>query len=296
MTAYLSSQRSILERILFCLALLFTMSSSHSAECERPGHLHFSLVPRNDVQKELLALQPLFKDLQIALGIPVEVVMPSSYGAVVEGLLAGAIDLARLGPASYVTAKKSDPQVTAFATVARNTAFAEDGTAFYHSVLITRSDSGYNNIESLRDKKLVLVDPDSTSGGLIPRRVFSDAMHLSLERYFGQIVYSGAHDQSISAVAKKQADAAFLSSTALTLLIENGVYKKDDFRTLWRSAPIPRDPYVLRGQLCSAFKNKIKRVFLRHGRDANKALLDNLKATRFVPVTDRNYQIVRDLW
>ena len=71
--------------VFFALALL--MTSAQAAECERPARLHFSLVPQSDLQKDVASLKPLFADLQAALGIPVEVVMPTSYGAVIEDLL-----------------------------------------------------------------------------------------------------------------------------------------------------------------------------------------------------------------
>ena len=62
--------------VFFALALL--MTSAQAAECERPARLHFSLAPQSDLQKDVASLKPLFADLQAALGIPVEVVMPTS--------------------------------------------------------------------------------------------------------------------------------------------------------------------------------------------------------------------------
>ena len=78
------------------LCILLPVSYTQAAECERPARLHFSLVPQSDLQKDVASLKPLFADLQAALGIPVEVIMPTSYGAVIEDLLSGAVDLARL--------------------------------------------------------------------------------------------------------------------------------------------------------------------------------------------------------
>lgn len=240
-------------------------------------------------------MQPLFDDLQLALGVPVEAVTPSSYGAVIEGMLAGAVDLARLGPAAYVSAKQADPRITAFATMSRSTSALEDDSAFYYSMLVVRGDSPYTSIGSLRGKKLALVDPDSTSGGLIPKSMFPRVIHRPLDNYFSQIVYTGAHDQSVLALTRKQADAVFLSSSTLAESIEGGRVKQADLRILWRSEPVPRDPYVMRGQMCADIQNKIKAVFLDHGGSANKALMANLKGTRFVPIQDWDYRMVRDL-
>ncbi len=277
------------------MALAICVSTAYAAECERPTRLRFSFVPQSDVQTDTVALQPLFEELQLAIGMPVDVVMPSSYGAVIEGLLAGTVDLARLGPAAYISAKKQDSGITAFATVARKTAEQSSGDPFYHSILIVRNDSPYKTIASLRGKKVALVDPDSTSGALIPRHVFAQQIGVSLEKYFSQVVYSGAHDQSLLNVANSRVDAAFISSTNLAIQVESGKSKGEDFRTLWSSQAIPRNPFVLRNQLCSDLKKKIIAVFLGHGGNANKALMQSLKVTRFVSVSDQDYQILRNL-
>ncbi|MFC7299760.1 phosphate/phosphite/phosphonate ABC transporter substrate-binding protein [Herminiimonas aquatilis] len=287
--------RRFLQPLFVSLTLLICISIAQAAECERPARLQFSLIPQSDVPTEIAALQPLFEELQLAIGMPVDVVMPSSYGSVIEGLLAGTVDMARLGPAAYISAKKQDAGITPFATVARKNGAQTASDTFYHSVLIVRKDSPYKTIASLRDKKLILVDPDSTSGALIPRHVFSRQIGVPLEKYFSQVVYSGAHDQSLSNLIKNRVDAAFVSSTNLAIQVEGGKSKNEDFRTLWTSKPIPRNPFVLRSQLCADLKRKIITVFLSQGGNANKNLMRSLNVTRFVPVSDKDYQILRDL-
>ena len=90
-------------------------------------------------------------------------------------------------------------------------------------------------------------------------------------------------------------DAAFISSSTLNVPNENGRTQADDFLTLWRSAAIPRNPFVLRSGLCADIKKKIISVFLGSGGNANENLMRKLNVTRFVPVSDKDYQIVRDL-
>lgn len=283
--------------LLSMLMMMFALSISavHAAECERPTRLRFSLVPQSDVQTDITAMQPLFDELHITLVMPVDVMVPSSYCAVIEGMLAATVDLARLGPAAYISAKKQDPGITPFATVTSKTPTLGNEDIFYHSVLIVRNDSPYKTIASLRGKKVALVDPDSTSGALIPRHIFSQKIGLPLKKYFSQVVYSGAHDQSLQNLRKNRMDAAFVSSSILTMPTANGKTNQDEFRTLWTSQAIPRSPFVLRGQLCPDLKRKIIAVFLGKGGNANKNLMQTLNAVRFAPVSDQDYQILRNL-
>jgi len=129
--------------LLSMLTMMFALSISavHAAECERPTRLRFSLVPQSDVQTDITAMQPLFDELHITLVMPVDVMVPSSYCAVIEGMLAATVDLARLGPAAYISAKKQDPGITPFATVTSKTPTLGNEDIFYHSVLIVRNDS-----------------------------------------------------------------------------------------------------------------------------------------------------------
>lgn len=288
-------------QLLAGLAALFLFcrpasgAQSHGAGCEKPRRLRFAMVPQDNLDKDMEAHKALFHSLQSATGLPVEVVMPSSYGAVVEGLLAGAIDLANLGPAAYISAKKADPRITAFASTAKKKgAFQEEG-ALYASLLVVRQGSAYDSLSSLRGARLALVDPDSTSGAVIPRKTFSGVVKAPLEKYFSQIGYTGSHDQSALAVRNGRMDAAFVSSYPLAALIDSGQAGERDFRVLWRSAPIPLNPYVYRGQLCADMKDRIRSVFLAQGGRSDPALLARLKAVAFVPIADVDYQILRDL-
>ncbi len=279
---------------LVALSCLLVSGDLLANSCERPAQLRFSLVPQGDVAKDIADLQPLFRNLERALKMPVVAITPSSYGAVVEGLLSGAVDLARLGPAAYVAAKKQDPAITAFATYARTADIFKQEGASYYSLLLTRSDDTYDNLSSLRGKTIALVDPDSTSGAVIPRRMVKRESGAPLEQFFGRAVYSGSHDKSIMLVTNSDVDAAFVSSSHVSTLVESGRVKLDDLKVLWRSGLIPRDPFVLRGQLCKDIQEKIRTVFLNQMGSNSQAVLKNLRATSFFPVKDSDYQIIRD--
>ncbi|MYM72312.1 phosphate/phosphite/phosphonate ABC transporter substrate-binding protein [Duganella sp. FT134W] len=265
------------------------------AECENPAMLRMSIIPSGDLKKDMLAHQPLLQELRAALGIPVEVYAPPSYGAVAEGLLSGAIQLARMGPASYVAARKADPQLTPFASFEHKANAYQPAGAFYHSLLIVRADSGIGNIAAVRGKRLALVDPQSTSGALIPRQVFAKQAGQALESYFGQIGYTGSHVQSINRVLDGRVDAAFVASVNLAAVLSDPAAMQK-VRVIWRSQAFPLDPFVYRGQLCEAVKKKIRSVFLKNDGARRAAVLENIDGVRFVPISDRDYQPVRDIY
>lgn len=267
----------------------------HAAECENPRKIRFALIPEESSQKSIASLEPLIEKLNAVLGVPVEAYVPASYAAVIEAIVSGAVHIARLGPASYVSARRADPQVTAFATHAHKADEYNPAGASYRSVLIIRRDSSIHSVAGLKNKRVALVDPESTSGTLIPTRIFAKEVGIPLDRFFGSVGFTGRHDHSIRSVLNGQVEAAFVSSTKLATALPS-TQDRQQIRILWQSQDVPRDPYVYRGQLCSAYKEKIREVFLgQHGTRIAKAL-DNLDALRFVPVDDESYRVVREIY
>lgn len=284
----------------FAPLLLLAWLGLHSAAalgaaCENPAMLRMSIIPSGDLKKDMLAHQPLLQGLRAALGIPVEIYAPPSYGAVVEGLLSGAIQLARMGPASYVAARKADPQLTPFASFEHKANAYQPAGAFYYSLLIVRADSGIANVAATHGKRLALVDPQSTSGALIPKHVFAKQLGQPLESYFGQIGYTGSHVQSIHRVLDGRADAAFVASVNLAAVLADPAAMQK-VRVIWRSQAFPLDPFVYRGQLCEGLKKKIRDVFLKNDGARRAAVLENIDGVRFVPISDQDYQPVRDIY
>ena len=118
---------------------------------------------------------------------------------------------------------------------------------------------------------------------------------MTFEQFFGRVSYSGGHDKSAASVVTGQTDAAFVASFLLADYISDGKAKKEDFRVLWQSEPIPLDPFVYRDNLCGPIKEKIQQVFLRNNGTAYPQLLEGMGAARFSATSDDHYKDVRKL-
>lgn len=283
-----------------CAALLFLLTWGilsgqpvHAVDkCENPPVLRFSLIPAGNVEQRVKMYEPLFSRLETLTGRPVSVVRPSSYASVVEGLLSENIDIATLGPAGYVEAKKSNPHITAFATYEKRAGAFQTQGPYYDALLATLAQHPFGDIGTLRGTRLALTDPGSTSGSLLPREEFTPRLGMPLEKYFGTVSYSGSHDKSLAALLRGEVDAAFIASTQLEEALRNGKITQKQIHILWKSAPIPYDPFVLRGELCAPLKTKIRAAFLEEPQ-ALRSLLDQIESTRFVPIDDNHYIGIR---
>jgi phosphonate transport system substrate-binding protein len=284
--------RLLLGAILFMSVL---QASAAPTSCEDPSPLRFSLVPRTDLAKLLDEYRPLLSLMEGTLGRKVIVIHPSSYGAVVEGLVAGTIDVASMGPASYSIARNRDPSIVPFVTwTMQGGTFVKAGAHFYHSLLITRSARNFKEVTALKGLSVSLTDPASTSGAVIPREELRTLTGMRLEEFFGQVTYSGSHDRSIESVKKGYTDAAFVASEHLDDAIRQNRIDARELRVIWQSSPIPHDPFVYRGKLCQPLRDKIRQIFLTDSPEIRK-LLTNLKADRFVPVTEMDFRQLQEL-
>ncbi len=285
---------------LFQTALAGTLvaiaGAASAEECKNPDVLRFSMIPTEETTQELALYEPMVNQLKAATGKNIEFYLPTSYASVVEAMLGGFVDIGMHGPYSYVIAQEKDPSLQVFATYAKHKGhFQEEGPG-YKAVLVSRSDSGIEKIEDIEGKVVGLTDPASTSGNLLPRVSFTKVIGQDLEDHFSRVVYTGGHDLSAIAVLEGQVDIAFVATHRLDNVIDRGLAKMEDYNLIWSSPVIPRDPFVVSGQLCDELVGQITEAFLTLGdNEEGQEYLKNVNASRFVAMSDDDYNIIRDL-
>lgn len=277
-------------------ALLATTLQAGAQTCEDPKVIRFSLIPSQESVRELSLYKPVLDLLARNTGKKIEFYLPTSYSSVVEALLGKWVDIAVLGPESYVIARNKDASVEVFGTYFKKKNGIQDAGPGYKSLLISRRNSKYTSIEAARGAVMLLVDPASTSGSLIPDTVFAQkVVKTPLKQYFSRVAFSGGHDLSTLAVAEGKADVAFVASHRFMDTINAGKAKLEDFNVLWTSPLLPQDPFVMRNTLCAPLREKITQTFLGlASTPEGRRYLDNVDAERFVAMTDADYEIIRE--
>ena len=278
-------------------ALLGLTSTAQAQKCENPSALTFAIVPTEETVAELQLYTPVTNRLAKETGKKIQFFMPTSYASVVEGLLSKFIDVAVLGPYSYVIASSKDNTIEVFATYAKRPGHMQEEGPGYKAALVTKKGSKFTTIKSLKGTTLGLVDPGSTSGNLFPRVVFAKNVGGDLDKYFGKVVYTGSHELSTVAVAKGKVDSAFVATHRFDNVVNKGEVKLEDFNILWKSPVIPQDPFVYRNTLCKDLKDKITATFLglSPNNPGEKKFLDNVKSNKFVAMKSTDYDVIRAL-
>jgi phosphonate transport system substrate-binding protein len=266
--------------------------------CENPKVLRFSIIPTQESIRELTLYKPVMDILAKNTGKKIEFYMPTSYSSVVEALLGKWVDIAVLGPESYVIAKNQGAAIDVFATYSKKKDGAQEAGPGYKSILITKKGSKFTSVDSVKGSVMLLVDPASTSGGLIPETQFgANVIKMPLKQYFSRVAFSGGHDLSTLAVFDGKADAAFVATHRYMNAIEasKGRMKLEDFNILWTSTLLPQDPFVLRSALCPELKSQILQTFVTLDQTPDgKKYLENVDAEKFVEMKDSDYNVIRE--
>jgi phosphonate transport system substrate-binding protein len=184
------------------------------------------------------------------LGVPVNVVRGTDYAAVIEAMRAGNVHFASIGPANYALAHK------VMGDDVRPVAVSLDleGNKGYYSVLAVRADSEYQTLEDVQGKSFAFADPNSTSGFAVPAYYLSSVLDTTPEAYFGNIAFSGGHEQSVVALLNGTFEVVATHWTNETRgniqrMVEKGMIEEGSTRIIWTSPLIPSSPVVMRTDL-----------------------------------------------
>ena len=280
-----------MKKTIFRLGAAFVIGlaagTAQAQACQDPDTLRIAVIPQMTDQTSGGHYDALMASLQEELKRNVVLIPVGSYGAVVEGLFDGSLHLAELGPGSYALARDRGTDITAFASLHRE--MDASGPPDYRSALVTRKDAGIQSLDQLQGAALSLVDPASTSGGIVPRAALLRMTGTPLEHWFGRVSFAGSHDAALDAVLNRHVAAAFVSDNRVSAAVHQGRPAFDLLHVVWTSDPIPADPFVYQNSLCEPVKLAIHRVFFEK-QEALQPLFSWRGMQGFVPVSDVDYQ------
>ncbi len=220
--------------------------------------------------------------------------VPQSYVAVVEAFGTNRADVASLNTFGYILANER------YGAQARIVVM-RFGKDTYQAQIVARTDSKIQKVEDIAGKKVAYVDPASTSGFLLPAKLFKEKNIKPTET-----VFANKHDNVITMVYQKQVDAGatFYSPP------ENGVIQdarrlvktqfpdvESKIKIVQLTDEIPNDPMVFRKDLPEEMKEKITKALIEYigtpeGQDTFHSIYG---VTGLKTVTDEHYNGVRQM-
>lgn len=225
-------------------------------------------------------LNALEKSLSELAGEPVKIRMQiaKTYEQGVIDLVAGKVDFARFGPASYIRAREADPRVEILV------AESNKGKKTFNGVIAVAKDSPVQLVSELRGKSFAFGDERSTIGRYLSQlHLMRNNVRASDLRHFE---YLGRHDAVGAAVGSGRFDGGALKESTFKRMVKKGV----QLRAIARFPNVTK-PWIARGGLSAKTKNLLRKTLLSL---KDPKALKALKKAGFLEGSDEDYAGIRE--
>lgn len=207
----------------------------------------------------------------------IKIHVSKTYETGMNDLLTGKVDFARFGPASYVTAKRLNPDIELLAIEEIK------GNRHFNGVIITRANGEIDNIHSLNKKRFAFGNSNSTIGRYLAQAYLAENKIFSTS--LSGWAYHDRHDQVAYAVSQGEYDAGSLKEKTYLRLKADGLPLKilTTFENITK-------PWVARPGLDQRLLSLIKQAMFSSTTDGSWPVKNKFK---LVDVNDSEYDPIR---
>ncbi len=269
--------------LLSFILMLSGFSLTYASESGRVGQpivlaVH-PYLPFQELQKRYL---PLANYLQKALGREVVVRIGRDYGEHITHIGKDRVDIAYLGPATYIRLVEKYGRKPLLARLEVN------GEPVFHGYLVTSPHSGVSDIQSLRGKRFAFGDPASTMSHLVPRHMLlDDGIDVG---DLADYQFLGSHKNVALAVLSEAFDAGAVKEEVMEY------YKDRGLKAFAKSAPFSEHLFVARSDAPDHFVEAVRKALCQMSdTEEGRTILRTIKhsVTSLVPVDDADYDNLR---
>ncbi len=248
--------------------------------------VYIGVIPKDNPRILYERYQPLLDYLSEKTPFRFELMIKKNYTESVTALGQGEIDMAFLGPLTYLEARAS------YGVIPILRPKGVEGNGTYRSIIVIKGGSDIKNISDLKAKRMAFAAVRSTSGNLIPRYLLANhGIHLSELSGYTNFDY---HDSVAKAVLRGQYDAGAVRETVARR------YSKLGLQEIAVSGPIPTGPLAVNQGISYTAVEDIKNALLEldPSRQDHRRILDRLDdelKNGFMPASDSDYSYIRTL-
>jgi len=227
-------KRSFLLVLLALSVMALTLAGCGEAKLGTEDNpVVMSFVPSGDTQDIIASGDEIAAAITDATGIVVQPNVGTDFAAVREAMGAGKAHIGWLNTFNYILANEKYGVDVGLVT-------ERFGSTTYVGQLNVRADSGITSLEDLKGKVMCWVDPNSTSGYIIPRIMLA-ANGIDPDADFSKTVEAGSHNNVITQVYNGECDVGASYADARSSIAEDFPDVNEVVVVLATTTEIPND-------------------------------------------------------
>ena len=273
--------------------VLFSIMAMTLAGCGTPklgtedNPIVMSFVPSGDTQEIIASGDQIAQVVTDKTGLVIQANVGTDFAAVREAMGAGKAHIGWLNTFNYVLAHEKYGVDVGLVT-------ERYGTTTYVGQFNVRADSGITTLQDLKGKVMCWVDPNSTSGYIIPR-IMLKANGIDPDKDFAKTVEAGSHNNAITAVYNGDCDVGVSYADARSSIEEDFPDVKEKVVVLATTSEIPNDSVSFIKDFDPAMREQIVNALLEYAAtEEGKEALNNLYNIAGLQAADDSfYDILR---
>ncbi|WP_297079258.1 PhnD/SsuA/transferrin family substrate-binding protein [Thermoleptolyngbya sp. M55_K2018_002] len=164
----------------------------------------------------------------------------------------------------------------------------------YFSDVVVRRDRPFQQFTDLRGARWAYNEPRSHSGYILTR--YHLAMLEERSGFFGSVVESGAHQNSLQQILSGEVDASAIDSTVLEHALREDSSLQRQIRVIDTLGPSPSPPWLVSTTVPAALRTRLRSLLVQMADDPEgEEILARGGLARFVLVGDRDYDPIRHM-
>lgn len=270
------------------------LAFSNFAFGQDPETLIFAFQKQKDPASLQTATKAIADLLSKETGKKIEVLVPTSYSASVQGLISNRVHVAYMDSLPYVLAKK-ETNVEILAVEKRN------GKTDYDSLIVVKAGSPITSLADLKGKSIAFASQTSTSGYLMPFSRLVAEKHLKpqeMDSFFTNVLYAGGYDKALQAMLKGSTDVAAFSDYAIEGAkadLYSTAEERKQVHVLARTPGVPTHLIAVKGDLSAALKKKVQQALMKISKEKPEVLASVYGAAELVVPKNPEKHVERTL-
>ena len=277
------------------LGIYFAHSEVADAISPKPSKLVVGFIPTEKAEELTPKAQQLEKYLESKLrNVNVEVVVPTSYEPLIEGMRFGHVQAAFMDTgAAWIAHEKAGAEIV-LAEVVR-------GRVYYQATAFVRADSDIQTMDDIKGKRVAFTSWTGSSGFIRPAAMMQErgimtvngndlvAVEQALRNTFNQYTFAGGYKAALKLLVENKVDVAFGADDSPERFLTPE--EQSQIRVLEKYGKVPSHVFIVSNELHPVYKIKLIKAMIGLNYAANNQILQQLYGAEALVPTDAKMHI-----